>query len=65
MSEDKNVLPTPLVPLVCDICGVQIVKAIGQDIVIFATGAKSTRDVLTQRVCRHVKDRPGCINKAK
>jgi hypothetical protein len=61
MSEDQNVLPTPLV---CDVCGVQILKAIGRDIVIFATGAKSTRDVLTERVCRHVKDRPGCINKA-
>ncbi|MBD2325456.1 hypothetical protein [Alkalinema sp. FACHB-956] len=48
---------------VCSICGVKIQKLIGQDMVFFSTGAKSTREVLYQRVCQHVKDRPGCINK--
>jgi hypothetical protein len=62
MSEDQNILPTPLV---CSVCGVQIIKAIGRDVVIFATGAKSTREVLAQRVCQHVKDRPGCINRSQ
>ena len=49
---------------VCAVCGVQVQKGAGQDIVIFATGARSTRSVLFQRVCQHVKDRPGCINKS-
>ncbi len=61
MSTDQNASPTPLV---CSVCGVQIIEAIGRDVVIFATGAKSTREILAQRVCQHVKDRPGCINKA-
>ena len=47
---------------VCTLCGVKVMKAIGKDVVLFATGARSTRDVLYQRVCQHVKDRPGCIN---
>jgi hypothetical protein len=47
---------------VCSLCQVKVQKAIGKDIVIFATGARSTREVLYQRVCQHVKDRPGCIN---
>jgi hypothetical protein len=48
--------------LSCGVCGVKIQKLIGADRVIFATGAHSTREVLYQRVCQHVKDRPGCIN---
>lgn len=48
---------------VCGICGVKIQKLIGADRVIFATGANGTREVLYQRVCQHVKDRPGCINR--
>ena len=61
MSEDQNALPTAST---CEVCGVQILKAIGRDVVVFATGAKSTREILAQRVCQHVKDRPGCINRA-
>jgi hypothetical protein len=63
MSEGQNTPQMPS-PEVCTVCGVKIQKAIGRDIVIFATGAQSSRDVLYERVCRHVKDRPGCINKA-
>jgi hypothetical protein len=63
MSESQN-LPQLPSPDVCGVCGVQIQKAIGRDVVLFATGAQSSRDVLYDRVCRHVKDRPGCINKA-
>jgi hypothetical protein len=48
---------------VCGVCGVKIQKLIGADRVIFATGAHGTREVLYQRVCQHVKDRPGCINR--
>ncbi len=59
MSQETTALPTQ----VCTVCGVQVLKSVGGDIVIFATGARSTRDVLFQRVCQHVKDRPGCINK--
>lgn len=62
MSESQNLPQTPS-PESCGVCGVQIQKAIGRDVVLFATGAKSSRDVLYERVCRHVKDRPGCINK--
>jgi hypothetical protein len=46
----------------CNICGVKILKLMGNDRVIFATGAHATRDVLWQKVCQHVKDRPGCLN---
>ena len=60
MNEDQNVLQTAST---CEVCGVQILKAIGRDVVVFATGAKSTREILAQRVCQHVKDRPGCINR--
>jgi hypothetical protein len=63
MSESQNSPQMPN-PDVCTVCGVKIQKAIGRDIVVFATGAQSTRDILFDRVCRHVKDRPGCINKA-
>jgi hypothetical protein len=49
----------------CSICGVKIQPLMGADRVIFATGAHSTREVLWQRVCQHVKDRPGCINQPK
>jgi hypothetical protein len=49
----------------CTICGVKIQPLIGADRVIFATGAHATREVLWQKVCQHVKDRPGCINQAK
>ncbi len=59
MTPEQTALPTQ----VCTVCGVKIQKMVGQDSVIFATGARSTRDVLFQRVCQHVKDRPGCINK--
>ncbi len=53
----------PSIPMqVCSLCSVKVQKAIGKDIVIFATGARSTREVLYQRVCQHVKNRPGCIN---
>ncbi|MEB3292039.1 MAG: hypothetical protein VKJ24_02650 [Synechococcales bacterium] len=47
---------------VCSVCGVKILKIIGGDRVIFATGAHSTRDVLYQRVCQHT-EKNGCINK--
>lgn len=47
---------------VCSVCGVKIQKIIGRDIVIFSTGAQSTREVLHQRVCQHI-DKAGCINK--
>jgi hypothetical protein len=63
MSEGQNTPQMPS-PEVCTVCGVNIQKAIGRDVVIFATGARASRDVLYERVCRHVKDRPGCINKA-
>jgi hypothetical protein len=48
---------------VCGVCGVKIQRLIGADRVIFATGAYGTREMLYQRVCEHVKDRPGCINR--
>jgi hypothetical protein len=48
---------------VCGVCGVKIQKLIGADRVIFATGAHGTREILYQRVCQHVKDKPGCINR--
>jgi hypothetical protein len=48
---------------VCALCSVKIQKLVGADRVTFATGAASTRDVLWQRVCQHVQDRPGCINR--
>jgi hypothetical protein len=48
---------------VCGVCGVKIQKLIGADRVIFATGAHGTRELLYERVCKHVKDRPGCINR--
>ena len=60
MTQEQTSIPTE----VCSVCGVQVQKAVGQDIVIFATGARSTRSNLFQRVCQHVKDRPGCINKS-
>jgi hypothetical protein len=70
MSESSNQPQNPpqnppqmASPEVCAVCSVKIQKAIGRDVVIFATGAHSTREVLHERVCRHVKDRPGCINK--
>lgn len=60
MTQEQAAIPAE----VCAVCGVQVQKSVGQDIVIFATGARSTRNVLFQRVCQHVKDRPGCINKS-
>ena len=60
MIQEQATIPAE----VCSVCGVQVQKSVGQDIVIFATGARSTRSDLFQRVCQHVKDRPGCINKS-
>ncbi len=60
MTQEQNALPTQ----VCSVCSVQVMKSVGKDIVIFATGARSTREILYQRVCQHVKDRPGCINRS-
>jgi hypothetical protein len=47
---------------VCSVCGVKILKLIGEDRVIFSTGAFATRSMLWARVCQHVQ-KPGCINK--
>ncbi|MBE9032169.1 hypothetical protein IQ266_20735 [filamentous cyanobacterium LEGE 11480] len=48
---------------VCPVCTVKITHLLGRDQVTFSTGANSTREDLWQRVCQHVQDRPGCINK--
>jgi hypothetical protein len=58
-----NTVATGLTVSACGLCGVKIQKLIGADRVIFATGAHGTREILYQRVCQHVKDRPGCINR--
>lgn len=53
MSQDRT--------QVCSVCGVKIIKLVGDDRVIFSTGAASTRLTLWERVCRHTQ-KPGCIN---
>ncbi|MBW4539016.1 MAG: hypothetical protein KME43_07690 [Myxacorys chilensis ATA2-1-KO14] len=47
---------------VCPVCSVKILKLVGEDRVIFSTGAFGTREMLRSRVCRHVQ-KAGCINK--
>jgi hypothetical protein len=54
MTEDKT--------QTCAICGVKILKMIGGDRVIFATGAHATREALWTKVCQHT-DKPACINR--
>ncbi|PSB16424.1 hypothetical protein C7B65_21665 [Phormidesmis priestleyi ULC007] len=53
MSQDRN--------QTCSVCGVKILKMIGGDRVIFATGAHSTRAILWARVCQYTQ-KSGCIN---
>jgi hypothetical protein len=48
---------------ICSLCQVKIQRLVGADRVIFSAGGISTREVLWQRVCQHVQDRPGCINR--
>ncbi len=54
---------TPGTEQTCPICTVKIKLLRGPDHVMYATGATATREELWQRVCQHVKDRPGCINR--
>ena len=45
----------------CPKCQVKIVKMIGGDRVLFATGSAGTRAILWARVCQYAKS-PACIN---
>jgi hypothetical protein len=54
---------TPGPQQVCPVCTVKITKLIGGDQVTYSMGGKATREDLWQRICQHVQDRPGCINR--
>ncbi len=45
----------------CPVCGVKIVKMIGNDRVLFSYGSPGTREKLWQRVCQYVQ-KSDCIN---
>ncbi|MDJ1182625.1 hypothetical protein [Roseofilum casamattae] len=47
---------------VCGVCGVKIEKMLGGDRVLFAYGKPGTREILWQRVCKHVQ-KEDCLNK--
>jgi hypothetical protein len=55
----------PAEPSPCSVCGVKIQKMLGGDRVVFAYGPAGTREVLWNRVCRHIpREELRCLNRS-